>query len=95
MPLALPQLERHRFKAAANPRWYKKDGHFWVPPRSQYQTLLNDAHHNPKQSCDGGRLASRVLAITGASSRGHDFVDEMVCFHGAAASMATSCALMF
>ncbi len=32
--------------SAEYPRWYKKDGAFWVPPQSRYETLLNDAHQN-------------------------------------------------
>lgn len=32
--------------AAEEKRWYKRDGSFWVPPQSRYDTLLNEAHKN-------------------------------------------------
>ncbi|QQS07513.1 MAG: N-6 DNA methylase [Fibrobacterota bacterium] len=32
--------------SAANPRWYKVDGTFWVPPESRYDFLRDNAHHN-------------------------------------------------
>lgn len=40
------KTELEAIVSAANPRWYKRDGYFWVPPQSRYQTLLNDAYQN-------------------------------------------------
>lgn len=32
--------------SANNPRWYKRDGSFWVPEHARYDWLNNEAHHN-------------------------------------------------
>ncbi|RXE53088.1 MULTISPECIES: N-6 DNA methylase [Pseudomonas fluorescens group] len=34
------------FVSAENPRWYKRDGNFWVPSHSRFHYLLNEAHIN-------------------------------------------------
>ncbi|OYW88159.1 MAG: restriction endonuclease subunit M, partial [Pseudomonadales bacterium 32-61-5] len=31
---------------AENPRWYKRDGNFWVPSQSRFKHLVNEAHIN-------------------------------------------------
>ncbi len=31
---------------AENPRWYKRDGNFWVPNQSRFKHLVNEAHIN-------------------------------------------------
>lgn len=32
--------------SAENPRWYKRDGNFWVPNQSRFRHLINEAHIN-------------------------------------------------
>ncbi len=34
------------FVTAENPRWYKRDGNFWVPSQSRFKYLVNEAHIN-------------------------------------------------
>jgi len=34
------------FVTAENPRWYKRDGGFWVPSQSRFKHLVNEAHIN-------------------------------------------------
>jgi type I restriction enzyme M protein len=38
----LTQLEAE--ESAETQRWYKTEGNFWVPPKSRYQFLLDEAH---------------------------------------------------
>jgi type I restriction enzyme M protein len=49
--------------SAQNPRWYKKEGSFWVPPQSRYKFLLDDAHENV-----GDYLNKALVGIEGANT---------------------------
>ncbi|MBH2032022.1 MAG: SAM-dependent DNA methyltransferase [Pseudomonadales bacterium] len=44
------------YVAAENPRWYKRDGSFWVPNKSRFKHLVNEAHINV------GDLLNKALA---------------------------------
>ncbi|VVM57943.1 hypothetical protein PS645_01102 [Pseudomonas fluorescens] len=44
------------YVAAENPRWYRRDGSFWVPNQSRFKHLVNEAHINV------GDLLNKALA---------------------------------
>ncbi|WP_198173765.1 type I restriction-modification system subunit M [Lysobacter soli] len=59
-------------KSAENPRWYKVDGSFWVPPQSRYATLVNDAHHNV-----GDYLNKALTGIEAGNTNLHDVLEHI------------------
>lgn len=46
LELANGKTEAEARASAENPRWYRVEGSFWVPPHSRYDYLLNEAHQN-------------------------------------------------
>ena len=58
--------------AAENPRWYKKEGYFWVPPHSRYRWLLNEAHEDV-----GGKLNKALGGIEGENVSLYDVLDHI------------------
>ncbi|MCW7540477.1 N-6 DNA methylase [Aquabacterium sp. A7-Y] len=59
-------------KSAENPRWYRKEGSFWVPPHSRYMYLLNDAHQNV-----GDYLNKALTGIETANTSLYDVLEHI------------------
>jgi type I restriction enzyme M protein len=59
-------------QSAENPRWYKKEGSFWVPPQSRYHFLLNDAHQNV-----GDFLNKALTGIETANTSLYDVLEHI------------------
>jgi type I restriction enzyme M protein len=59
-------------KSAENPRWYKKESSFWVPPRSRYDHLLNEAHQNV-----GDALNKALTGIETANTSLYDVLEHI------------------
>src|SRR5882762_2806618 len=55
-------------KSSENPRWYKKDGYFWVPKRSRYQFLVD----NSRQVNVGDLLSKALAGIEGENTSLYD-----------------------
>ena len=58
--------------SAENSRWYKKEGSFWVPPQSRYETLVNDAHQNV-----GDYLNKALTGIETANTSLYDVLEHI------------------
>ena len=59
-------------RSAENPRWYKKEGSFWVPPQSRYDYLVNDAHQNV-----GDYLNKALTGIETANTSLYDVLEHI------------------
>ncbi|MDV2119493.1 class I SAM-dependent DNA methyltransferase [Burkholderia pseudomallei] len=59
-------------QSAENSRWYKKEGSFWVPPRSRYEYLLNESHQDV-----GGDLNKALVGIETANTSLYDVLEHI------------------
>lgn len=71
------EMERGKTEAEArlsaeNSRWYQKEGSFWVPPQSRYETLLNEAHQNV-----GDYLNKALTGIETANTSLYDVLEHI------------------
>jgi type I restriction enzyme M protein len=58
--------------SAERQTWYKRDGFFWVPPPSRYDTLLNEAHQNV-----GSALNKALTGIETANTSLYDVLEHI------------------
>lgn len=66
------ESEAQAKKSAENPRWYKVEGSFWVPPQSRYDFLVNDAHQNV-----GDYLNKALTGIETANTSLYDVLEHI------------------
>ena len=66
------KTEEEARQSAENPRWYKKEGSFWVPPPSRYETLVNDAHQNV-----GDHINKALAGIETTNASLHDVLEHI------------------
>src|SRR5690606_16214302 len=72
LELANGKTEAEARASAENPRWYRVEGSFWVPPHSRYDYLLNEAHQNV-----GDFLNKALTGIATANSSLYDVLENI------------------
>lgn len=72
LELANGKTEAEARASAENPRWYRVEGSFWVPPHSRYDYLLNEAHQNV-----GDYLNKALTGIETANTSLYDVLEHI------------------
>lgn len=72
LELANGKTEAEARASAENPRWYRIEGSFWVPPHSRYDYLLNEAHQNV-----GDYLNKALTGIETANTSLYDVLEHI------------------
>lgn len=72
LELANGKTEAEAWTSAENPRWYRVEGSFWVPPQSRYAFLLNEAHQNV-----GDLLNKALTGVETANTSLYDVLEHI------------------